>query len=72
MTIQFDENLMAAAALADRYIEIVLSKNPELLVGSIFRKKLGDAGTAASEMADFRLQLINQLSQQPLPSFEED
>ena len=67
-----DANSMAAAELADRYIETVLATSPELLIGNIFKDKYGDGVAAAQELATFRQQLINQLSQQPLASFEED
>lgn len=67
-----DANSMAAAELADRYIETVLATKPELLVGNIFKGKYGDGVEAAQDLATFRQQLINQLSQQPLPIFEED
>ncbi|MFZ7309745.1 hypothetical protein [Comamonas jiangduensis] len=62
-----DANSMAAAELADTYIQLVLSNKPELLVGVIFRNKMGDPERAAKEFAEFRLKLIDQLSQQPLP-----
>lgn len=72
MTMQFEPNQLAAAELADRYIETVLATKPELLVGNIFKSSYGDDVEAAKELATFRQQLINQLSQQPLASFEED
>lgn len=71
MTMQFEPNQLAAAELADRYIEIVLSTKPELLIGNIFKDKYGDGVAAAQELATFRQQLINQFSQQPLPEAED-
>ena len=68
-----DANSMAAAELADRYIETVLATKPELLISKFFAdEQFGEIPTHAQRLAQFRLQLINQLSQQPLPIFEED
>lgn len=66
-----DANSMAAAELADRYIEIVLSTKPEQLVGPVSAPN-GDVTAYAQRLTNFRLQLINQLSLQPLPGFEEN
>ena len=71
MTMQFEPNQLAAAELADRYIEIVLSTKPEQLIGPV-SSPTGDVTAYAQRLTNFRQQLINQLSQQPLPSFEED
>ena len=71
MTMQFEPNQLAAAELADRYIEIVLSTKPEQLIGPV-SSPTGDVTAYAQRLTSFRQQLINQLSQQPLPSFEED
>lgn len=73
MTIEWNDEQLAAAALADRYIEIVLSTQPELLVSP--RVAGPDAHMIpefAQRLTSFRLQLINQLSQQPLPTPEDD
>ena len=66
-------NSMAAAELADRYIETVLATKPELLISKYLVDEKFDAIPAhAQRLAQFRLELINQFSQQPLASFEED
>lgn len=67
-----DANSMAAAELADRYIEIVLSTKPEQLVPSITTADFNTIAANAKRLADFRLTLIQQLSQQPLQTFQDD
>lgn len=71
MSNQFEPDQLAAAELADRYIEIVLSTKPELLIGAVSSPH-GDVAMYAQRLTNFRQQLVSQLSQQPLPSFEED
>lgn len=61
-----DANSMAAAELADRYIETVLATKPDQLIGNASSYNSDVAG-CAQRLAAFRLELINQLSQQPLP-----
>lgn len=68
-----DANSMAAAELADRYIEIVLSTKPELLVSvSTADASLYDVPAHAQRVTQFRQQLINELRNQPLPGFGEN
>lgn len=65
---QYDAATIAAAELADHYIEIVLSTKPELLVpvlGGI--KDSVRIQEGASAIAQFRIGLIQQFSNQPLP-----
>lgn len=68
-----DANTMAAAELADRYIEIVLSTKPELLVSTFTAEAaFHEIPAYAQRVAQFRQQLINELMNQPLPGFEEN
>lgn len=68
-----DANSMAAAELADRYIEIVLSTKPELLVSTFLAEAtFHEIPAYAQRVAQFRQQLINELMNQPLPGFEEN
>lgn len=78
-----DTNLLAAAELADRYIEIILSTSPELLVGAYVTQEAEDEdgeselvldaiSHRARALAEFRQQLIDNLSEQPLPEAEDD
>ena len=71
MTMQFEPNQLAAAELADRYIEIVLSTKPEILLPY----QLTNSNTAyecAKVLTDFRQQLINGFLNQPLPVLSDD
>ncbi|MBJ2142539.1 hypothetical protein JC796_17485 [Delftia acidovorans] len=61
---------IVAAELADRYIEIVLSTKPELLMLHV--TDADDASNAAENITRFRQNLINGLTQQPLPTPELD
>lgn len=61
-----DANSMAAAELADRYIEIVLSTRPDQLIGNV-ASQTSNVTTCAQRLTSFRQALINELSQQPLP-----
>lgn len=63
-----DKNSIAAAELADRYIEIILSTKPELLVNAnISLANVEDIPRHARRLTEFRLQLMNELQNQPLP-----
>lgn len=66
-----DANSMAAAELADRYIETVLATKPELLIAQVSGYD-SNPTAYAQRLTIFRQELINQLSKQPLPSFEEN
>lgn len=71
MANQFEPDQLAAAELADRYIEIVLSTKAELLLSN---HSAGD-GTGeryAKRLLEFRETLIDGLVEQPLTVFEED
>lgn len=58
MTMQFEPNQLAAAELADRYIEIVLSTKPELLLPYQVTSS-NEAYEYAKVLAEFRQQLIS-------------
>lgn len=65
---QHDAATIAAAELADHYIEIIISTKPELLVANISAEK--DAAyinQVVNAIAQFRIGLIQQFSNQPLP-----
>lgn len=66
-----DANSIAAAELADRYIEIMLSTKPDLLMPYQLTS-FSEAHEHAKNIAEFRLQLINGLVNQPLPAPEDD
>lgn len=66
----FDSQELAASELADRYIEIVLSTNPEILMGPVRDSKA--ASNVASAITQFRQNLIDGLSKQPIPNPELD
>ncbi len=66
----YDANSMAAAELADRYIEIVLSTKPEQLIGHV-ASHTSNVTSCAERLTNFRKELINQLSKQPLPLSDE-
>ncbi len=59
--------LLAAADLADRYIETILSTQPDLLVGDIVDCDSSEVGALAERLAHYREALINELQGQPLP-----
>lgn len=66
--VQQDAAKLAAAELADHYIEIILSTKPELLISHVGGSTdLGDIQASASALGLFRFSLIQQLSDQPLP-----
>ncbi|WP_225784230.1 hypothetical protein [Xenophilus sp. Marseille-Q4582] len=67
-----EAKINAAAELADRYIEIILSTKPELLVYGVAGAKLEEIPRYAQKLTDFRQQVINNLLQQPLPDLPED
>lgn len=66
-----DANTMAAAELADRYIETVLATKPELLFSS---QKTGsnpsNVQEAAKRLLEYRAELISGLAQQLLSGSE--
>lgn len=67
-----DANTMAAAELADRYIETVLATKPELLISKYIAEGASNRiPNYAKGLADFRQELINQFAQQPLPEAED-
>ena len=70
MTMQFEPNQLAAAELADRYIEIVLSTKPEQLLPYQVTSS-NEAYEYAKVLTDFRQQLINGFLNQPLPGAED-
>lgn len=72
MTFEWNDEQLAAAATADRYIEILLSTKPEMLVSYITGVSFNDVAASAKQLTDFRQLLINQLSQQPLAAPEFD
>ncbi|ABX37344.1 hypothetical protein Daci_4715 [Delftia acidovorans SPH-1] len=59
---------LLAAELADHFIEVILSNKPELLVSGIGGvADLHHIQHGAKALAHFRLTLIQELSQQPMP-----
>ena len=72
MTMEWSNEQLAAAAVADSYIEILLSTKPELLVTDIRGFNSSDIAKSAQQLVNFRQFLISGLSDQPLPVFEED
>lgn len=66
-----DANSMAAAELADRYIEIVLATKPELLLSGHAASD-GTGERYAKRVLEFRKTLIDGLAEQSPPAFEED
>lgn len=71
MTMQFEPNQLAAAELADRYIEIVLSTKPEVLLPYAVTSSQV-ASDCAKVLTDFRQQLIGGFLNQPLPVLSDD
>ena len=67
-----DANSIAAAELADRYIEIVLSTKPEQLVPSMTTANFNTIAANAKRLAVYRMTLIQELSHQPLQTFQDD
>lgn len=64
---------LVAAELADHFIEVILSTRPELLVSGIGGvADLHHIQHGAKALAHFRLTLIQELSQQPLPMADDD
>lgn len=69
----FSEQQLAAAALADSYIQIILTTKPELLVphaadsDSDGSPNAGSSMHQAQRITQFRQQLISQLEKQPIP-----
>jgi hypothetical protein len=64
---------LVAAELADHFIEVILSTKPELLVSGIGGvADLHHIQQGAKALAHFRLTLIQELSQQPLPMADDD
>ena len=69
MSKQSTETLLAAE-LADHFIEVILSNKPELLVSGIGGvADLHHIQHGAKALAHFRLTLIQELSQQPCPTW---
>lgn len=69
---RWSDQQLAAAVVADKYIEILLSTKPEMLISHISHSN--DRGTleSAKQLTVFRQQLISGLSSQPLPNFVDD
>lgn len=67
-----EAQMIAAAEVADRYIEIVLSEEPGLLVERAAGQGSKDIAKSAKALAEFREQLIKALADQPLPDLEQD
>ncbi|SFO82821.1 MULTISPECIES: hypothetical protein [unclassified Variovorax] len=67
-----DAKLIAAAELADHYIEIILSEEPALLVEKIADQGAKDIAKSAKALAEFRLQLAKALAEQPIPEYFEE
>ena len=69
----FSEQQLAAAALADTYIQIILTTKPELLIPAAAFANDDGGPNAQSQMHQaerisfFRQQLISQLEKQPIP-----
>nr|WP_312986721.1 hypothetical protein [Comamonas koreensis] len=69
----FTEQQLSAAALADSYIQIILSTHPELLIPTCASSNDDGGPNAQSQMYQaerisfFRQQLISQLQKQPIP-----
>ena len=53
--------LLAAADLADRYIETILSTQPDLLVGDIVDCDSSEVGALAARLAHNREALLNEV-----------
>ncbi|WP_250440060.1 MULTISPECIES: hypothetical protein [Delftia] len=67
----FEPQSLTASELADRYIEIVLSTKPELLIAPIGgTDNLAYVQQNAIALSHFRAVLIQQLSQQPIVQSE--
>jgi len=63
-----NSDTLLAAELADHFIEVILSTKPELLVSGIGGvADLNHIQHGAKALAHFRLTLIQELSQQPMP-----
>lgn len=60
----FDSQQLAASELADRYIEIVLSNSPEIIMAHM--RDAQDASSVAAVITQFRQSLINGISAQPI------
>ena len=58
---------LAAAELADRYIEIILSTHPDLLIAKVADLQVEKIAEPAQRLAQFRQSLINHLAGQPHP-----
>ena len=69
---QFTDAQLAAAALADSYIQIILTTKPELLISHVARSNDDGGPNAQSQLyqaqriTQFRQELINQLENQPI------
>ena len=59
---------LAAAELADHYIELILSTQPELLVADLSDADAEEIVHQAERLALYRQTLIEQLQEQPLPN----
>lgn len=67
-----DAKLVAAAELADHYIEIILSEEPGLLVEKIADQGSKDIAKSAKALAEFRQHLTKALADQPIPEFVDE
>lgn len=61
-----DEKEVAATVLADRIIDTVLKSKPELLIANVAGSSISEIQSYAEQFAQFRLALIQRLSQQPI------
>ena len=59
---------LAAAELADRYIDLILSTQPDLLVDDLSAADADDIVHSAERLALYRQTLIEQFQEQPLPT----
>lgn len=59
---------LAAAELADHYIELILSTQPELLVADLSDADAEEIVHQAERLALYRQTLIEQLQEQSLPN----
>lgn len=69
---QQDDQTLAAAELADHFIEIVLSTKPEILIGAIGSRTINEVQQSAEALAQFRLSLIQKFTNQPLANADSD
>lgn len=67
-----DIQLQAAVQLAEHYIELILSTNPELLIGEVAGAESEEVQSYVTAFTEFRQTLINNLAEQPLPIIEDD